>query len=36
MLHVLTLHEIGGGVYCADVVAVDEGGMLKGAVKLVE
>jgi hypothetical protein len=36
MLRVLTLHEIGGEVDGADVVAVDEGGTLKGAIELVE
>jgi hypothetical protein len=30
------LHEIGGEVDCADVVAVDEGGALEGTVELVE
>jgi hypothetical protein len=32
MFHVLMLHEIGGEVDSADVVAVDEGGTLKGAI----
>jgi hypothetical protein len=36
MLHALMLHEIGGEVDGADVVALDEGGVLKGAVELVE
>jgi hypothetical protein len=38
-LHVfpaLMLHEIGEETDCPDVVAVDEGGTLKGAVKLLE
>jgi hypothetical protein len=38
-LHVLCalmLHEIAGKVNGADVVAVDEGGALKGVVELVE
>jgi hypothetical protein len=30
------LHRIGGEVDCADVVTVDEGGMLEGTVELVE
>ena len=30
------LHEIVGEVYCADVVAIDEGGALEGTVELVE
>jgi hypothetical protein len=34
MLRALMLHEIGGEVDGADVVAVDEGGALKGAVEL--
>jgi hypothetical protein len=36
MLRALMLHEIGGEVDGADVVTVDEGDALKGAVKLVE
>jgi hypothetical protein len=36
VLRALMLHGIGGEVDCADVVAVDEGGALKGAVELVE
>jgi hypothetical protein len=36
MLRALMLHGIGGEVDGADVVAVDEGGALKGAVELVE
>jgi hypothetical protein len=36
MLRVLMLHGIDGEVDDADVVALDEGGALKGAVELVE
>jgi hypothetical protein len=36
MLRALMLHRIGGEVDGTDVVAVDEGGALKGAVELVE
>jgi hypothetical protein len=36
MLHALMLHEIGGEADGADVVAVDEGGTLEGAVELLE
>jgi hypothetical protein len=36
MLRALMLHRIGGEVDGADVVAVDEGGTLEGAVELVE
>jgi hypothetical protein len=36
MLRALMLHGIGGEVDGVDVVAVDEGGALKGAVELVE
>jgi hypothetical protein len=35
MLHALMMHEIGGDVDHADVVAIDKGGALKGAVELV-
>jgi hypothetical protein len=36
MLRVLVLHEIGGEINGADVVAVDKGGTLKRFVELVE
>jgi hypothetical protein len=36
MLGALVMHGIGGEVDDADVVAVDEGGTLKGVVELVE
>jgi hypothetical protein len=36
MLRALMLHGVGGEVDGADVVAVDEGGALEGAVELVE
>jgi hypothetical protein len=36
VLRVLMLHEIGGEVDHADVVAIDEGGTLEGAVELLE
>jgi hypothetical protein len=36
VLHALMLHGIGAEVDRADVVAVDEGGALKRAVKLLE
>jgi hypothetical protein len=36
VLRVLMLHKIGGEVDHADVVAVDEGGALKGVVELLE
>jgi hypothetical protein len=36
VLRMLMLHEIGGEVDGADVVAVDKGGALKGTVELVE
>jgi nucleoside-triphosphatase THEP1 len=36
MLHALMLHEIGGDVDGADVVAVDEGGTLEWVVELLE
>jgi hypothetical protein len=36
VLHAPILHVIGGEVHRADIVAVDEGGALKGAVELLE
>jgi hypothetical protein len=36
VLRALMLHGIGGEIDRADVVAVDEGGMLEGAVELLE
>jgi hypothetical protein len=36
VLHVLMLHGISGEVDRADIVAVDEGGTLKGVVDLLE
>jgi hypothetical protein len=36
MLRSLMLHGVGGEIYGADVVAVDKGGALEGAVELVE
>jgi hypothetical protein len=36
VIRVLMLHEIGGEVDRADVVAVDEGGALEGGVELLE